>query len=137
MTSRKLRTLSAITVATGALTLSMLPATAAMQYGDVPTYQEFRATTFVDTDFQYVVNGDEPVSTDGKLRQFYDDMVGNKHTGKQLEGGLIVNRVNGQDDKWSASQVGNLTYCVSTKFGSDYSRMVTAMASGAQTSTAR
>jgi hypothetical protein len=131
MTSRKLRTLPAITLAAGALTLSMLPATAATQYGDVPTYQQFRATTFVDTDAQYVVNGDEPVSTDGKLRQFYDDMVGNKHTGKQLEGGLIVNRVNGQDDKWSASQALNLTYCVSTKFGSDYSRMVTAMASGA------
>ena len=131
MTSRKLRTLSAITVATGALTLSMLPATAVTQYGDAPTYQEFRSTTFVDTDSQYIVNGDEPVSTDGRLRQFYDDMVGDKHTGKQLEGGLIVNRVNGQDDKWSASQALNLTYCVSTKFGSDHSRMVTAMASGA------
>jgi len=131
MTSRKLRTLSAITVATGALTLSMLPATAVTQYGDVPTYQQFRSSTFVDTDAQYIVNGDEPVSTDGKLRQFYDDMVTDKHTGKQLEGGLIVNRVNGQDDKWSASQALNLTYCVSTKFGSDYSRMVTAMASGA------
>ncbi len=131
MTSRKLRTLSAITVATGALTLSMLPATAATQYGDVPTYQEFRATTLVDTDSQYVVNGDEPVATDGKLRQFYDDMVGGKHTGKKLDGGLIVNRVNGQDDKWSASQALNLTYCVSTKFGSDHARMVTAMASGA------
>jgi hypothetical protein len=131
MTSRKLRTLSAITVATGALTLSMLPATAATQYGDVPTYQQFRSSTFVDTDAQYIVNGDEPVSTDGRLRQFYDDLVRDKHTGKQLEGGLIVNRVNGQDDKWSASQALNLTYCVSTKFGSDYSRMVSAMASGA------
>ena len=39
--------------------------------------------------------------------------------------------VSGKDDKWSASQVGNLTYCVSTKFGSDYSAMVSAMASGA------
>ena len=131
MTSRKFRTLSAITVATGALTLSMLPATAATQYGDVPTYQQFRSSTFVDTDAQYIVNGDEPVSTDGRLRQFYDDMVTDKHTGKQLEGGLIVNRVNGQDDKWSASQALNLTYCVSTKFGTDHSRMVTAMASGA------
>ena len=131
MTSRKFRTLSAITVATGALTLSMLPATAVTQYGDVPTYQQFRSSTFVDTDAQYIVNGDEPVSTDGRLRQFYDDMVTDKHTGKQLEGGLIVNRVNGQDDKWSASQALNLTYCVSTKFGSDYSRMVSAMASGA------
>lgn len=131
MTPRKLRTLSAITLATGALTLSGLPATATTDYGDVPSYTEFRASTFVDTDSQYVVNGDEPMATDGKLRQFYDSMVRDKHTGKQLEDGLIVNTVSGKDDKWSASQALNLTYCVSTKFGSDYSRMVTAMTSGA------
>ena len=131
MNLRKSRTLAAATLAAGALAASMLPATAATEYGTVTSYQQFRDSTLVDTDAQYVVNGDEPVATDGKLRQFYDDMVGDKHTGKQLEGGLIVNRVNGQDDKWSASQAMNLSYCVSTKFGSDYSRMVTAMASGA------
>src|SRR5690349_364100 len=116
MNLRKSRTLAAATLVAGALAASMLPATAATEYGDVPSYQQFRDSTLVDTDAQYVVNGDEPVATDGKLRQFYDDMVGDKHTGKQLEGGLIVNRVNGQDDKWSASQAMNLSYCVSTKF---------------------
>ncbi len=131
MSLRKPRTVAAITLAAGALALSVLPANSATEYGSAPSYQEFRASTFVDTDTQYVVNGDEPVSTDGKLRQFYDSMVGDKHTGKQLEGGLIVNRVSGSDDKWSASQALNLTYCVSTKFGSDHARMVTAMASGA------
>ncbi len=131
MKLRNSRTLAAATLAAGALTTSMLPATAATEYGDVPSYQQFRASTYVDADTQYVVNGDEPVSTDGKLRQFYDDMVGDKHTGKKLEGSLVVNRVNGQDDKWSASQAADLTYCVSTKFGGDYSRMVTAMADGA------
>ncbi len=131
MNLRKTRALAAATLAAGALTASMLPANSATSYGEVPTYQQFRTSTLVDTDAQYIVNGDEPVATDGKLRQFYDDMVGDKHTGKKLEGGLIVNTVSGRDDKWSASQALNLTYCVSTKFGSDYSRMVTAMASGA------
>jgi hypothetical protein len=93
-----------------------------------PTYQQFRADSFVDADGQYIVNGDEPVSSDGALHQFYDRMMGPK---KVSEDGLIVNTVNGRDDKWSAAQVGNLTYCVSTKFGSDHARMVSAMASGA------
>jgi hypothetical protein len=131
MNLRKSRVLAAATLAAGALAASVLPATSVTYEGNVPTYQEFRAATFIDVDDQFVVNGDEPVATDGKLRQFYDDMVRDKHTGKQLEGGLIVNRVNGQDDRWSAAQAANLTYCVSTKFGSDYSRMVTAMADGA------
>ncbi len=131
MTPNPRRALAAATLTAGALAAAMLPATAATDYGAAPSYQEFRSSTYVDTDSQYVVNGDEPVATDGKLRQFYDQMVGDKHTGRQVEDGLIVNRVNGQDDRWSASQVGNLTYCVSTKFGSDYSRMVSAVASGA------
>ena len=94
----------------------------------VPTSPEFRSSSSVDVDDQYVVNGDEPVATDGDLRQFYDRMVG---PAKAHEDGLIVNTVNGRDDKWTASQVGNLTYCVSTKFGSDHGRMVQAMAAGA------
>ena len=44
---------------------------------------------------------------------------------------LIINRVYGADDKWSAAQATNLTYCVSTKFGSDYTAVKNAMANGA------
>jgi hypothetical protein len=123
-----------VLAATAALAASLLgttsTATAATQ-DSAPSYQEFRASTFVDADTQYIVNGDEPVSSDGALRQFYDQMVGGKHTGRTMEDGLVVNTVSGRDDTWSATQARNLTYCVSTKFGSDYSRMVAAMASGA------
>lgn len=123
-----------VLAATAALAASLLgtasTATAATQ-DSAPSYQEFRASTFVDADTQYIVNGDEPVSSDGALRQFYDQMVGSKHTGRTMEDGLIVNTVSGRDDRWSATQARNLTYCVSTKFGSDYSRIVAAMASGA------
>lgn len=121
-----------VLAATVALAASLLGTTATAATEDsAPSYQEFKASTFVDADTQYIVNGDEPVSSDGALRQFYDDMVGHKHTGRKLEDGLIVNRVNGRDDAWSATQVRNLTYCVSTKFGSDYTRTVQAMADGA------
>ncbi|HYH34188.1 MAG TPA: hypothetical protein VD814_03450, partial [Nocardioides sp.] len=75
MTTTKSLGIAAATLAAGAVALSTLPATAATQYGEVPSYQEFRASTYVDTDSQYIVNGDEPVSSDGRLHQFYDQMV--------------------------------------------------------------
>lgn len=131
------RSLGAGLVATGALLAAAIPAlstsaTAATADGGAPTFQEFEASSFVDADEQYVVNGDEPVSSTGSLRQFYDDMVGDQHTGhKTHDDGLVVNTVYGRDDKWSASQVGNLTYCVSTKFDSSYTTVANAMAQGA------
>ena len=94
----------------------------------MPTFQQFAASTFQDLDGNFVVNGDEPATSTGALRQFYDTMVAEPDT---MTDGLIVNRVSGRDDKWSASQALNLTYCVSTKFGTDYSRVVSAMAAGA------
>ena len=104
------------------------PSIAAPESGTtVPTYQEFKASTFRDVDNQYIVNGDEPAANDGALRQFYKRMMGPKKTS---EDGLIVNRVNGQDDKWSASQALNLTYCVSDKFGTSKANVVNAMNQG-------
>ncbi|WP_322937944.1 M57 family metalloprotease [Nocardioides bizhenqiangii] len=100
--------------------------------GGVPTYKEFKADTYVDRDGQYIVNGDEPVSSDGALKQFYTSMVGkNSTTSKAGDDGLVVNTVNGRDDKWSASQALNLTYCVSTRFGTRHADVVNAMAGGA------
>ena len=129
------RTVGALVAATAALaaTASMLGSTTATAATEdsAPTYQQFKAETFVDTDRQFIVNGDEPVMSDGGLRQFYDDLVGHKHTGRKMDDGLVVNTVSGRDDKWSQAQVGNLTYCVSTKFGADYARTVQAMADGA------
>ena len=110
--------------------------TATATESGVPTYQQFKADTYVDRDGQYIVNGDEPISTNGALKQFYTSMVGNnsttmKTTSKSGDAGLVVNTVSGRDDKWSASQALNLTYCVSTKFGSRQTDVVNAMAAGA------
>ena len=104
--------------------------------GGVPSYQEFKADTYVDRDGQYIVNGDEPISSDGALKQFYTSMVGKnsttmKTTNKSGDAGLVVNTVSGRDDKWSASTALNLTYCVSTRFGSRQADVVNAMAAGA------
>jgi hypothetical protein len=131
MKRRTITSIAATTLAAGALAWSATPTVAATtDDSDVPSFQEFRSESYVDVDKQYVVNGDEPAATDGALRQFYDRMVdprGEKTSGDEL----VVNTVNGRDDKWSQSQVGNLTYCVSTKFGTDYSAVVTAMEQGA------
>ncbi len=102
------------------------PALAATD-SEIPTFQEFHASTFQDIDQQYVVNGDEPVSGAGDLKKYYDSMV----APETLNEGLIVNTVGGADDKWSASQALNLTYCVSNKFGTAKTSVVNAMAQGA------
>lgn len=93
-----------------------------------PSFQEFAGTTYQDTDGQYIVNGDEPAGSTGELRQFYDVMVKEPKRTSSTE--LIINTVRGRDDKWSATQAKDLRYCVSTKFGADHGRMVTAMANG-------
>jgi hypothetical protein len=97
---------------------------------DVPSWQQFAASTYTDPTGVRIVNGDEPVDSTGELHQFYDSLTRAPKAGKTLEEGLIVNTVNGADDKWSASQVGNLTYCVSNKFGTDKAGIVAAMEGG-------
>jgi hypothetical protein len=118
-----------VLAATGVLAVGLAtPAIWAADGSGAPSYEEFKASTFRDVDRQFIVNGDEPAASDGALRQFYKRMMGPK---KSAEDGLIVNRVGGQDDKWSASQALNLTYCVSTKFGSNYAAVANATAAGA------
>jgi hypothetical protein len=115
---------------TAAIAALALSATAgAFATGEqTPTFQEFSASTFQDTDGQFIVNGDEPAGSTGDLRQFYDSMVSTpKHV---PEDGLIINTRNGVDDRWSAAQALNLTYCVSTAFGSNHAGIVNAMAGG-------
>ncbi len=120
---------AAISVAGAAL--AAVPAGAASS-GDsgAPSFQEFEASTYRDADRQYVVNGDEPEASTGSLRQFYDRMVGGHDGRQQLETGLVVNTVSGRDDKWSASQAMNLTYCVSSKFGGSQANVINAMNQG-------
>ncbi|WP_436700152.1 M57 family metalloprotease [Nocardioides sp. BYT-33-1] len=95
---------------------------------DVPTFREFESSTYVDVDGAYVVNGDEAISTRAELRRFYASMVGSRKT---KDDGLVVNTVSGRDDRWSATQAANLTYCVSTRFGTRHADVVAAMSAGA------
>ncbi|PUA83042.1 peptidase M16 [Nocardioides currus] len=126
----KLSRIAAATIAASAMVLTAGPSAHAQVAQDrVPTFAEFKAATFQDVGGQYVVNGDEVIADTQALRDYYDRMVAKPKSSQ--ENGLVVNTVGGVDDKWSASQARNLTYCVSTAFGSDYNAVVSAMSQGA------
>jgi serine protease len=89
---------------------------------DVPSFDEFEASVAREPDTGiYIVNGDEPVADRDALYAFYQRL----YLG---EGSLIVNTVNGADDKWSDTAKKNLTYCISDTFGANKPAMVAAMA---------
>jgi hypothetical protein len=96
---------------------------------EVPTFAEFEAATSRDRDNQYIVNGDEPLRNRAALRDYYDTMVASQDGDHTTN--LVVNRIYGTDDLWSSSQVRNLTYCVSTGFGSQHTNVANAMSQGA------
>src|SRR5690606_34528495 len=98
-----------------------------------PSFAEFEASTYVDVDGAYVVNGDEIVSSKDDLRAYYTRMIGQpgNHDRDTHDADLVVNTVGGADDKWDASTAADLTYCVSTDFGAKHADMVTAMEQGA------
>ena len=134
MSLRTLMRAATATLATATLAFSLAPgATAAPAREGVPTFGEFQNATFRDTAGQYVVNGDETITGTKELRSYFDEMMA-AYT-RELEGGspteLIINRVYGVDDKWSATTARNLTYCVSNNFGTQKTNIVNAMANGA------
>ncbi|WP_342377001.1 M57 family metalloprotease [Myxococcus stipitatus] len=96
------------------------------------TFEEFRAKAWLEQDTGiYVVDGDIPVlGGEAGLREEYarrqrgqgsEDALGTSRAP------LIVNTVAGRDDRWTYTQQRYLPYCVSTAFGGNYSRVVTAM----------
>ena len=56
--------------------------------GPVPTFKQFKASTFRDADGQFIVNGDEPVANKRQLKAYYNAMRG-------WDQSLIVNTVGG------------------------------------------
>jgi Dual-action HEIGH metallo-peptidase len=122
--------LGQIALASAALLATTLaaPAIAATE-SDIPSFTEFHSQTYRDADQQYIVDGDVPVETTGDLKTFYDGLVASSSS--SMTEGLVVNTVGGVDDKWSAAQAMDLSYCVSTKFGTRHADIVTAMAGGA------
>lgn len=85
------------------------------------SYEEFLSVVYQEpeTGF-YIVNGDELIETEAELEDFYVRVV--------QSDALIVHRVNNTDAKWSDAQKVNLTYCISTQFGANHTKVKNAMA---------
>jgi serralysin len=94
------------------------------------SWEEFRASVYQEPgeDGVFIVDQDIPIETEAGLREFYENSV--QGIGSHA-GALAVYYSGGQDIKWSASAAQNITYCVSTSFGSNYSKVVQAMNSAA------
>ncbi len=90
------------------------------------SWEEFRAGVFQEPETGvFIYAGDQMAEQEQELREVYNQMAaGDVGT---LTGGLAVYYSGGKDIKWTASQALNLTYCVSSKFGSNYSKVVSAM----------
>jgi hypothetical protein len=100
------------------------------------SWEEFQALAWHEPETGvYIADGDTMFEDIDALHAFYEEwraaQLGDERVGSSQQA-LAINRVGGQDDRWTSSQALNLTYCISSPgFGSNYSRMVTAMNSAA------
>lgn len=92
------------------------------------SFEEFKGTVYKEPfeGGKWIVNGDTPISDEKQLLEFYEVYV--KST---LPGELVVNTIDGVEDKWNPQQKKQLTYCVSTTFGGRHADVVAQMESAA------
>ncbi|MDI3284468.1 M57 family metalloprotease [Polyangium sp. 15x6] len=84
------------------------------------TWEEFKANAYQEPDTGvYIVDGDTPMFSEAELEAFYLEHV--------QQGALAVMTQGGSDVKWDSATALNITYCISTSFGSRYSAVVNAM----------
>jgi hypothetical protein len=89
------------------------------------TFEEFLATVEREP-FEggvWIVDGDIPLESEKHLVEYYERLVD--------PNALTVARSSGRDQIWGPTDRRNITYCVSTAFGTRYSRVVADMASAA------
>lgn len=85
------------------------------------SFEEFVAQAYLE-DWEggvWIVDGDTPVTTWKGLRDVYEQI--------EQPGRLVVDRSGGRDSAWTEERRHDLTYCVSTSFGSRYADVVTRM----------
>lgn len=84
------------------------------------SWEEFMSVIYQEPDTGvYIVNGDEAIESREALEKFYIEHI--------QQGALAVMTSGGTPVKWSASTALNLTYCISSGFGANYSKVVSAM----------
>ena len=88
------------------------------------TFEDFEATVYKEPfeGGKYIVNGDTPIANVKQLREFFDKKV--RFPEPEV---LAIDQVSGMDNKWNQQAKKNLTYCVSTTFGSRHGSVVQQM----------
>ncbi len=96
------------------------------------SFEAFKAqsTRHVEGREIYVVEWDLPIDSLAALRRYYDQRFSDDRS-QTARSPLMVNQAGGGDDLWTDVDALNLTYCVSTGFGSNYARAVNEMAAAA------
>ena len=84
------------------------------------TFEEFKARTYREPGTGlYILDWDTPIRGDEQLYQVWESTQ---------QGALAVYNINGQDIIWDATQRKNLTYCISSTFGTNKQAVIDAMA---------
>ena len=92
------------------------------------TFDEFRASVYREPfeGGKYIVDGDTVIPNDKQLVEFFEKNVKPVKVAAATE--LAVATANGLDLKWNQQQKTQLTYCVSTTFGTRHDAVVQEMA---------
>lgn len=94
------------------------------------TFEEFEASTYREPDGgKYIVDGDTPIDDIKHLEEFFETKIKTMYRSGHKMGELIVNQSGGVDTVWNDTEKHNISYCISSGFGSRYDQVVNAMAS--------
>jgi hypothetical protein len=86
------------------------------------TFEQFKASLFREPNTGvFIVDRDMAIENEKKLLEYYELVYGDARA-------LIIDTTPGHDNKWDSSQARNLTYCVSSDFGSNQAKVIQAMA---------
>jgi hypothetical protein len=114
------------------LAAALLAACASADDDTAPSWDEYEAAARSEVDGRtiYRVEWDIAVSRD-ELRAYYLEHVAPPGGLAVSERESTVNRIGNRDDVWTGQQL-DLSFCVSTDFGADYSRALIEMAAATQ-----
>ena len=95
------------------------------------SWEQFLSRVYQEPDTGiYVANGDETFTDLEHLREFYEEHFREQETGESRDELAVMLR-NGVRARWTNAEKFNLSYCVSTAFGSRYATVVARMAEAA------
>jgi len=92
------------------------------------TFEEFERSVYKEPfpGGKYIVNGDIAIADRKQLREFFETVI-KQDPRESARGALIVARAGGQDAIWNGTAKKQITYCVSTTFGSRHASVVNAI----------